>query len=453
MIINQITSGGSKFIEAEEKDVNFYDYDGTRLYSYTVDEFLDLTELPAGGKHAGLTSQGWNWTLSGAKTLVVETGYLDIGHIYTATDGKNRCYVHINEGICSIGFSFSPGSEAGTSYIDFGDGITDSISEKYEADFTHTYEKSGDYIITFWTDNQQLSFEDIPAEWSLIHSPNNVDIGDSIANMPYKAAVTKIIFGSATISFRDSIGVFKNMTNMKSIVLPELDSGEVGTGTFINTDLNCLVLSTSIDALPANFADGANINKVIISENLTTINNSNSSYTLSGIKGRLCLGNVRECGQISGDITELIIPSSVTEINGNNWCDSKCLNTITIYGSPTIAGSIVESTNKSISCVEFKSTTPPIFESSTVLQGFASKCYFYFPFASAAEYILAENYPEQNENQIGFLYATYPEGTELPTSWGYYSLAWFATKEDAKAFNLNNTISVGNGNEIYCAPW
>ena len=48
----------------EEKDVNFYDYDGTVLYAYTAQEALALSALPEAPTHEGLTFQGWNRTLA-----------------------------------------------------------------------------------------------------------------------------------------------------------------------------------------------------------------------------------------------------------------------------------------------------------------------------------------------------------------------------------------------------
>ena len=43
------TGGGSAPVVVEEpveKDINFYDYDGRRLFSYTAEEAAALTELP-----------------------------------------------------------------------------------------------------------------------------------------------------------------------------------------------------------------------------------------------------------------------------------------------------------------------------------------------------------------------------------------------------------------------
>ena len=74
--IQSISGGGGTPVSVEEKDVNFYDYDGTRLYSYTLAEVQALTELPELPSHDGLICQGWNWTLADIKAENKET---DVG--------------------------------------------------------------------------------------------------------------------------------------------------------------------------------------------------------------------------------------------------------------------------------------------------------------------------------------------------------------------------------------
>ena len=64
-LIDQISTGVQ---EAEENDVNFYDYDGFRVASFTIAQAKALTQaeynaiLPP--THEGLTFQEWNWTLN-----------------------------------------------------------------------------------------------------------------------------------------------------------------------------------------------------------------------------------------------------------------------------------------------------------------------------------------------------------------------------------------------------
>ena len=64
--LTDVSGGGTT--EPEEKDVDFIDYDGTLLYSYTADEFLAMDALPPNPSHDGLVAQGWNWTLAEIKT-------------------------------------------------------------------------------------------------------------------------------------------------------------------------------------------------------------------------------------------------------------------------------------------------------------------------------------------------------------------------------------------------
>lgn len=79
------------------KDVNFIDYDGTVLYSYSASEALNLTHLPDNPTHEGLTSQGWNWTLADIQSYVSKYGALNIGQMYITDDGATRLYIYVSE--------------------------------------------------------------------------------------------------------------------------------------------------------------------------------------------------------------------------------------------------------------------------------------------------------------------------------------------------------------------
>lgn len=89
-------SGGS---EAEWKDVNFIDYDGKNLYSYTAQEALNLSALPAlpNRSSEGLTCQEWNYTLEQVKANVNSCGKCTVGATYTTTDGKTHLFITIRE--------------------------------------------------------------------------------------------------------------------------------------------------------------------------------------------------------------------------------------------------------------------------------------------------------------------------------------------------------------------
>lgn len=78
-------------------DVNFIDYDGTILKSYTSEQALALSEMPGLPSHSGLVAQGWNYTIQQMKSNVTSVGKCDIGCMYTTDDGKTRITLTIQD--------------------------------------------------------------------------------------------------------------------------------------------------------------------------------------------------------------------------------------------------------------------------------------------------------------------------------------------------------------------
>ena len=76
-----------------EKDINFYDYDGTLIASYELAE-LPLSSLPDAPDHSTddtpLTFEEYNYTLS---EINATNGKLDVGAIYNTTSGKTEAYL------------------------------------------------------------------------------------------------------------------------------------------------------------------------------------------------------------------------------------------------------------------------------------------------------------------------------------------------------------------------
>ena len=79
-----------------------WDWEGTKLAAYSREDALALTELPAPSTlpayatadHELLLFQSWNWSLANIKTWIQNHrgGCLDVGAIYTTTDGLNHNY-------------------------------------------------------------------------------------------------------------------------------------------------------------------------------------------------------------------------------------------------------------------------------------------------------------------------------------------------------------------------
>lgn len=145
-IVTVNVSTGDESVTVSPKDVNFYDYDGTLLYSYTVEEAQALTSLPILPIQEGLICQGWNYDL---ETIKAHNRALNIGATYITDDGKTRLYIKIAaEGRMTVPLYFSQ-TVANSVVIDWGDGsATETVDGTGNVNTTHTYASIGDYVIS-----------------------------------------------------------------------------------------------------------------------------------------------------------------------------------------------------------------------------------------------------------------------------------------------------------------
>jgi hypothetical protein len=132
--------------QPKESDINFWDYDGTLLYSWTLAELATKTELPPLPSHDGLICQGWNWTLQDIKDAGRE---LDIGALYITDDGKTRIYVDVDtETWDDFVLNYWQAPRNATT-VDWGDGTTpETVNKDSWIEHRHVYASSGSYVIT-----------------------------------------------------------------------------------------------------------------------------------------------------------------------------------------------------------------------------------------------------------------------------------------------------------------
>ena len=134
----------------EPLDVDFIDYDGRLLYSYTAQEFLALESLPSNPTNTGLTAQGWNWTLTDAKEFVGNYGSLVIGQNYTTNDGKTRIYITVPRNPTSYTYTINiwfTATVANGVNIIWGDGTSRTAGSTSNSNYSHEYSTPGNYMI------------------------------------------------------------------------------------------------------------------------------------------------------------------------------------------------------------------------------------------------------------------------------------------------------------------
>ena len=194
----------------EESDINFWDYDGTLLYSWTLAELATKTELPPLPIHDGLICQGWNWTLQDIKDAGRE---LDIGALYITDDGKTRLYVDVDTETWDDFVLNYRQSAYNSVTIDWGDGSApESVGTSLLTTIRHTYAQSGAYMITLTVaEGKALRFGASDGSTMLI-AMDEADMG--------RCAMLKKVEMGANIEFVN-IATFRGCARLESVsVLP-----------------------------------------------------------------------------------------------------------------------------------------------------------------------------------------------------------------------------------------
>lgn len=206
----QVTSSEREDL-TEPKDVDFIDYDGRLIYSYTVDEFMELTALPENPVNYGLIAQGWNWTLEDAQDFVGKYGALVIGQSYTTDNGRTRLYIKIPYSSTLLTTQLALTSTvAGSPTIYWGDGTTSTWSGGANANFlmSHTYETSGSYMIEIEVTNGEISY------FGKTNANNSLLGGNEYVG----SWLQKVEIGDHVIRFAQN--VFKYMRELKTVSIP-----------------------------------------------------------------------------------------------------------------------------------------------------------------------------------------------------------------------------------------
>lgn len=187
------TGGGSAPAEEiKENDVNFFDYDGTLIASYTEAEAKTLTTLPTPPEHSGLVFQGWNYTL---QEVIDNADEADIGALYTTDDGATRLEIEVaSESRKDMKICFFQSKQSGV-LIDWGDGNNERSAAVTGPTFaTHDYEAVGYYTIKLTVDDD--------CEVMLGQNNGGVMILLASAGCSYKAELLSVNIGNHITSLK-----------------------------------------------------------------------------------------------------------------------------------------------------------------------------------------------------------------------------------------------------------
>lgn len=354
-----------------QRDVNFYDYDGTTVFSYNASDFLNLLSMPANPFHAGLTAQGWNWSLVDAKAYVNDYGKLNIGQMYITDDGTTRIYIHLEEGRTSpiLGIYID-----GTIDVDWGDNTTHDTLIGASMNIVqwtpkHVYTSSGDYIIKLTVTGSAKFFGDSAGSGILRYSS-----GEDIRNRIYQGSIKKIEIGrNNVISIGDN--AFRNCYNLLNITIPS-NIINIGDNVFYSCyNLSSITIPNRVVSIGNNaFYSCYNLSNIMTPNSITSFNR----YTF-----RYCY-----------NLLSIAISDKITNIEDGTFDSCYKLLNVTIPDDVTNIGNFTFQYCYNLSFIRFKSIIPPIGSDSYTFHDIPVDCVIYVPAGSLSAYTSAVNYPD-----------------------------------------------------------
>lgn len=391
--IEAIQTGGGAPVEVEEKDVNFYDYDGTLLYSYTLAEAQALTELPPGPEHEGLVFQEWNWSLEGVKSL---DHIADIGPFFVTDDGKTRLYLHNDTG------------ETVNADLWWQQSVSDGIEIYCDGVFgPETFSGTGAKIknINVPPGYSTIVFSVISGGFCPGEGRN---AGYAVLDGSAKARqlLIKAEFGKNIQGSRSSI--FSNQRRMKTLSIPNgIDLGNRMFDTcaslefFVGKSLDVEYQYTFVN----NFALKA-ISFGEYASNDSTTTSYNGMQNCYGLTRMSLPHGVKKTSRATWDycgrLRRVYLPSTLTEISNYPFRYNYSMVELICGGPVAVISANSFLSNGSMRLYDFtKCTAVPTLENVNAFSGIPSDCEIRVPAALYDEWIAATNWSTYTANIVG----------------------------------------------------
>ena len=449
-------------IASSNNDVIFYDdlmndCQGGIAYSYSAAEFAELTEMPANPNHSNfsthgisipMTSQGWNYSLSDAKAYVAKYGKLNIGQMYTPTDGKSHwiCYVPEDAPVerwnTKIFITVSGGSVNWQVDDETVNTASGSIFVTFPSVGWHDVKISAPSGVTYYPYD---GLEEMYQSFGEIQKIIQIFLGDKVTKIDYYAfygysGLTSITIPNGVTSMDH--GAFDSCYNLKFITIPNgvtsvseytfnycynlkfitIPNDVTGIGEYAFYECYNLISITIPDSVTyideGAFMECYNLTSITIPDSVTYIGKE-VFYTCYNLTSITIPNSVTSIGDAvfysCHSLTSITIPNNETYIGNNMFYDCSDLISITIPDSVahiedsafysccslisiTIPNSIIDIGNNAFyNCYNLKNiiiekTTPPTLASSSAFTDLMPDCTIIVPAGSRESYIAATNW-------------------------------------------------------------
>lgn len=396
-----VSGGGSTSVE--EKQINFIDYDGTILYSYTAEEWVNVTTLPSNPSHTGLTAQGWNWTKAqiDAQLSSCPDGDVIVGQMYVTTSGDTEIDIEITNSL-----RLSPKMRIavnGTVSIDWGDNTTPSTvtgtSLTSTIATTHTYGNLGKYTIKITaTTGNYFGFYVNSNSYALLYKT-----GTQNENRVYANFVKAVRLGNGITNIDNY--AFYNCSECETITLPNTITS-IGSSSFSSCRrLKAIVIPKGVTSITttSSFSTCATAKYISLPMGVTSYGN-NFFSGCSGLKAVTIPSDLTELPTSffnnCSNINSITLPNNITTISNNAFSYCYCLTSLTIPSNVSSIGNTAFTDCCGMKEYHIKPTTVPT-AGTTIFKNMPTDCIIYVPSASLSDYKTASNWSTYASYMVG----------------------------------------------------
>ena len=386
--------------EVPENDVNFYDYDGSIVASYTAAQFAALEEMPENPDHTdeGLTSQEWNWNLTDAKAYVAKYGKLNIGQMYVPTDGKTHVFINIpaDDPSYETTLYFGHTTASGQTVIDWGDGSpTETASGESAAEHSHTYANPGKYEVTLDTVSGVMSVIGTNSSRTETHFSGSGNYARNLTRIEEIRFSTKVSIGNyafsacydlQSVTIPNSVtsietAAFSACYGLQSVTIPNSVTS-IGSSAFNACyALQSVTIPNNMTSIGSmTFSDCHALQNITIPNSVTSIGSSafNACYALQSVT----------------------IPNNMTSIGSMTFSGCRSLQSVTIPNSVTSIETAAFNNCYAISKYHIMAPIPPTLSSPNAFNGISTDTVFYVPASSLEAYKTANNWSTYADRMV-----------------------------------------------------
>ena len=396
-------------------DITFYDYDGTIVTSWTLEELATKTALPDYPSHEGLICQGWNWSLANLKTT---NRKMNVGAMYITDDGTTRIYIRLEEGRTSPMLGVCPN---GTVTVDWGDGTTpdtltgtNTTTVKWTPN--HAYAAPGEYVIKLTVDGTMgLNSDSEDESYSSILRYSS---GSDTRNSVYQNSVQKIELGNGITGIGNQ--AFRNCRSLASITIPSgvtsieisafyyccplasitIPDGvtSIGDSAFSEcSSLASITIPNGVTSIGGSaFYNCRSLASITIPDGVTSIGRQTFYYCYS-LESITIPDGVTDIGNYAFDdcvsLASITIPNGVTTIKSSAFANCESLASITIPNGVTSIKTYAFYYCGGIAFYDFSNhTSVPALSSTTAFEEIAADCQIRVPAALVDTWKAATNW-------------------------------------------------------------